>query len=186
MHRRCGVRGRGATVAHWEGRHADREAGGSGGAGGASSMQAGPNCGGCWQGTRAERTVNMELSFVTLDMSKLSCWSNASAACREGSSGSMGRGGGGVQSRGAGRGHARGAHVKHVVHGRDAGRVKAQRLVERLRILPSGKREHGKRGRHAEPQGWEGVGTAAAAQAACREGASCGGSLAGGTRGKRT
>eukprot|EP00964_Phaeocystis_antarctica_P128136 scaffold91858_cov53-Phaeocystis_antarctica.AAC.3 len=33
----------------------------------------------------------------------------------------------------------RGAHGKHVAHGRDAGRVEAQRLVERLRSLPSRK-----------------------------------------------
>jgi len=33
----------------------------------------------------------------------------------------------------------RGAHRKHVLHGRDAGGVEAQRLVERLRVLPSPK-----------------------------------------------
>ena len=33
----------------------------------------------------------------------------------------------------------RGAHTKHFLHGRDAGRVEAQRLVERLRFLPSRK-----------------------------------------------
>ena len=33
----------------------------------------------------------------------------------------------------------RGAHVEHAVHGRDAGRVEAQRLVERRRFLPSRK-----------------------------------------------
>ena len=33
----------------------------------------------------------------------------------------------------------RGAHVEHVVHGRDAGRDEAQRLVERRRGLPSRK-----------------------------------------------
>ena len=34
-----------------------------------------------------------------------------------------------------------GAHIKHVHHGGDAGRVEAQRLVERRRALPS--REEG-------------------------------------------
>eukprot|EP00964_Phaeocystis_antarctica_P043209 scaffold24764_cov60-Phaeocystis_antarctica.AAC.10 len=38
----------------------------------------------------------------------------------------------GVWAQGAG-----GAHVEHGVHGRDARRVEAQRLVERLRFLPS-------------------------------------------------
>eukprot|EP00964_Phaeocystis_antarctica_P031102 scaffold17599_cov43-Phaeocystis_antarctica.AAC.1 len=33
----------------------------------------------------------------------------------------------------------RGAHVEHVAHVRDAGRVEAQRLVERRRVLPSRK-----------------------------------------------
>eukprot|EP00964_Phaeocystis_antarctica_P013181 scaffold7220_cov45-Phaeocystis_antarctica.AAC.2 len=33
----------------------------------------------------------------------------------------------------------RGAHVEHVAHVRDAGRVEAQRLVERRRFLPSRK-----------------------------------------------
>eukprot|EP00964_Phaeocystis_antarctica_P009640 scaffold5248_cov49-Phaeocystis_antarctica.AAC.3 len=33
----------------------------------------------------------------------------------------------------------RGAHVEHAVHVRDAGRVEAQRLVERRRVLPSRK-----------------------------------------------
>jgi hypothetical protein len=36
-----------------------------------------------------------------------------------------------------GPGHTRGAHVEHAVHGRDAGGVKAQRLVEGRRLLPS-------------------------------------------------
>ena len=33
----------------------------------------------------------------------------------------------------------RGAHVEHVAHGRDLGRVEAERLVERRRFLPSRK-----------------------------------------------
>ena len=32
-----------------------------------------------------------------------------------------------------------GAHVEHVDHGCDAGRVEVERLVERRRVLPSGK-----------------------------------------------
>jgi len=35
----------------------------------------------------------------------------------------------------------RGAHLKHVVHGSDAGGVEAQRLVERIRVLPRVQRE---------------------------------------------
>eukprot|EP00964_Phaeocystis_antarctica_P130451 scaffold94312_cov54-Phaeocystis_antarctica.AAC.2 len=38
-----------------------------------------------------------------------------------------------------GLGHVRGAHVEHLLHGCDAGRVEAQRLVERRRVLPSRK-----------------------------------------------
>eukprot|EP00964_Phaeocystis_antarctica_P005231 scaffold2864_cov52-Phaeocystis_antarctica.AAC.2 len=33
----------------------------------------------------------------------------------------------------------RGAHPEHVAHVRDAGRVEAQRLIERRRVLPSRK-----------------------------------------------
>ena len=39
---------------------------------------------------------------------------------------------------GGGQG-TRGAHVEHGPHGRDLGRVEAERLVERLRVLPSRK-----------------------------------------------
>ncbi len=35
-----------------------------------------------------------------------------------------------------------GAHPKHLTHGCDAGRVEAQRLVERLRLLPSRKGDY--------------------------------------------
>ena len=38
-----------------------------------------------------------------------------------------------------------GAHVEHADHGRDAGRVEAERLVERKRVLPSRKGRSGKR-----------------------------------------
>jgi len=66
----------------------------------------------------------------------------------------------------AGRG-TRGAHGKHVDRVCDAGRVPAQRLVERRRLLPSRKGRHKQSGdRRAGRR--EGVG-AAAAQAGCRQ-----------------
>ena len=50
------------------------------------------------------------------------------------------------------------AHLKHVLHVSDAGRVDAQRFVERIRVLPSpkggmGSGRHAKR-RRAEACGW--------------------------------
>jgi hypothetical protein len=50
-------------------------------------------------------------------------------------------------------GHAQRAHREHVVHGRDAGGVEAQRLVEGRRALPS--RREGMRcgGERCEPGG---------------------------------
>ena len=39
---------------------------------------------------------------------------------------------------GGGQG-TRGAHHEHAAHGRDLGRVEAERLVERIRALPSQK-----------------------------------------------
>ena len=61
---RCGVRGRGATAvvqAAWTGRVRLKALGAR---------------------ARAERTENMPSMFVTLDVSKLSAWSNANAFCR--------------------------------------------------------------------------------------------------------
>ena len=136
-------------------------------------------------GARAERTENMYCMSVTLDVSQLSGWLNALAycrvqgeACREGG---MRAGLGGVAGRrqrrkqragevqtgdGGGRGTG-GAHLEHVEHVCDAGRVKAQRLVERTRTLPS-PRGSVQSGQHV---GWAGRGRgAAAAQAACRRG----------------
>ena len=106
------------------------------------------------QGTRAKCTLSMERMSVTRDVSKLSGWLNSSARCRvERRALDMGRGvdreagrsvgqqqrmrcaregSCGVLAQGTG-----GVHVKHGVHGRDAGRVEAQRLVERLCFLPS-------------------------------------------------
>eukprot|EP00964_Phaeocystis_antarctica_P019262 scaffold10639_cov62-Phaeocystis_antarctica.AAC.2 len=45
---------------------------------------------------------------------------------------------GGPDSRLGGQG-TRGAHVEHQAHVRDLGRVEAERLVERRRVLPSRK-----------------------------------------------
>ena len=96
---------------------------------------------------------------VTLEVSKLSGWLKAFAFCRvEGRACDAGgvevwsREAGGpvvwwrhdkrhvhrngpTQSLGAKGTHA--AHAEHVNHGRDAGGVEAQRLVEGLRVLPS-------------------------------------------------
>ena len=76
--------------------------------------------------------------YVTLDVSKLSGWLNADASCRVerrayDAERGMGREAGGCVCRGDG------AHVEHAVHVRDAGRVEVQRLVERVRVLPSRK-----------------------------------------------
>ena len=51
--------------------------------------------------------------------------------------GGSGMHGGKAQLKRLGGQGTRGAHVEHLVHARDAGRVKTQRLVERLRVLPS-------------------------------------------------
>jgi len=136
-------------------------------------------------GARAERTSNMRIMAVTLDVSKLSGWLNADACCRveresikerrQAGRDARGSGGGSGASRvqaedpsaeAAGRGKRR-AHIKHVAHVRDSGRVEAQRLVERRRALPSRKGKHKQSGdRRAGTR--EGVGKAAA-QAACRQ-----------------
>ena len=103
--------------------------------------------GGGGSGARAERTRNMPPMLVTLDVPKLSGWLNVDASCRVGRRALTMRGavragrregGGRAQATctgrtrlKAGRQGTRGAHVEHVVHVRDAGRVEAQRLVER-------------------------------------------------------
>jgi hypothetical protein len=51
----------------------------------------------------------------------------------------------------------RGAHVEHLVHVRDLGGVKAQRLIERHRVLPSRREGHAMRG-EARAGRREGVG----------------------------
>jgi hypothetical protein len=73
-------------------------------------------------------------------------------------------------TQGLGAKGTREAHVEHVAHGRDAGGVKAQRLVEGLRVLPS--RREGMRcgGRErCEPEGGRACGVVAARQEACTE-----------------
>ena len=61
----------------------------------------------------------------------------------------------------------RGAHIEHAAHVRDAGRVEAQRLVERRRFLPS--RKVGmRRGKRCGPGGVRALGVAAT-QSACAE-----------------
>jgi len=70
---------------------------------------------------------------------------------------------------GGGQG-TRGAHVEHAVHGRDLGGVKAQRLVEPLRALPSRREGHMHMLRCGASAGREAGGCGAvAAQAACTE-----------------
>jgi len=100
----------------------------------------------------------MDDILVTLDVLKLSGWLNANAVCRVErracDAGREGYGPGGVRALGGGDASGmhgkrptqgcggqgtRGAHVEHVSHVRDLGRVEAERLVERLRVLPSRK-----------------------------------------------
>ena len=56
----------------------------------------------------------------------------------------------------------RGAHVEHVPHVRDVGAVKAQRLVEGRRFLPSRRGGHAMRGERCEPGGERAWGVVAA------------------------
>jgi len=119
--------------------------------------------------------LNIKYMFVTLDVSKLIGWLKACALCRV-----EGRGrrcgarcapGGGTRegvgrrrrkrhARGrpdsglAGQG-TRGAHVEHGNHVRDLGGVKAQRLVEGVRVLPSRREGHAMWGevRAGRPEG---------------------------------
>jgi len=110
------------------------------------------------EGTRGERTENMRIMVVTLEVSKLSGWLKAAAACRvEGRAcdaewgevrarrregpgwwrHTRGMHGDRPDSRLGGHKGTRGAHAEHVNHVRDAGGVEAQRLVEGRRRLPS-------------------------------------------------
>ena len=91
-----------------------------------------------------------------------------------GPGGGRGRGAGAAQAARTGRAQlevggqgTRGAHPEHVLHVRDAGRVEAQRLVERRRLLPSRKesKEGIRCGVKCGPEA--GVRGTAAAQAVC-------------------
>ena len=119
---------------------------------------------------RAVRTSNMPYMAATLDVSQLSGWLNALASCRVKREKLRERGDMQArrrESRGAAAAltacredpiaeacwqGTRGAHEKHVLHACDAGRVEAQRLVERRRFLPSGKGSLG-RGATCRPGG---------------------------------
>ena len=63
----------------------------------------------------------------------------------------------------------RGAHVEHVAHGSDAGRVEAERLVERRRALPSRKEGRTMRGKVCVGREAGGRGPAAAHERHARE-----------------
>ena len=118
---------------------------------GAVLVQAASREGLGWRFAARARTSNIQAMLVTLDVSKLSGWLNFVAYCRvAGTAHEAGRGVGreakGLWARcwckphaGKGRLEVRGegTHPKHAVHVCDAGRVKAQRLVELLRALPS-------------------------------------------------
>jgi hypothetical protein len=126
------------------------------GGGGASGTHGEGPAQGLGARARAERTSNMRYMVVTLEVSKLSGWLKAYAACRVEREehaiwGEVRAGRRWVvarrkrvctrrrsDSRLGGQG-TRGAHEEHVAHGRDAGGVKAQRLVEGVRALPSQK-----------------------------------------------
>ena len=85
-HIRCGawcMRVKGRKLQGW--RRRDR------GAGNAQLQRGGPDCrlGGGQRGRGEERTWNMVYKVVTLDVSKLSGWSNADADCRESNGGDI-------------------------------------------------------------------------------------------------
>ena len=111
---------------------------------------------------RAKRTANILNMSVALDVSKNSGWLNDDASCRverrghtiggaRGAARETGvreataaqaacaRGGGGPSRVKAGGQSTCGAHQKHAGRGFDLGRVEGQRLVERIRLLPSRK-----------------------------------------------
>ena len=152
------------------------------GSGGASGMHGEGQTKGLGARARAGRTWNILCMSVTLDVSKLSGWLNFDADCQPKGGHAMrgevqGREAGGVgrwrrkrRARGrpdlrlGGQG-TRGAHHEHVVHVRDLGGVKAQRLVERRRALCRVKRVACDMERGARPGG--GGEGAVAAQAAC-------------------
>jgi hypothetical protein len=129
------------------------------GGGGASGTHGEGPAQGLGARARAERTSNMRYMVVTLEVSKLSGWLKAYAACRvereEHAIWGEVRAGrrwvvarrkrvctrGRSDSRLGGQG-TRGAHGEYAVHVRDLGGVKAQQLVEGVRALPSQKGGH--------------------------------------------
>eukprot|EP00964_Phaeocystis_antarctica_P100005 scaffold65736_cov48-Phaeocystis_antarctica.AAC.2 len=134
------------------GRGSDREVGGRRATAVHAARRGGLDCS-FGAGHGEERTANMAAMFVTLEVSKLSGWSNADTACGESKGGHTvrddvragrrravdDRGARSAQERARLQigGRARGgAHCEHAFHVRDAGGVKAQRLVERRRALP--------------------------------------------------
>ena len=76
-------------------------------------------------GQRTDRTWNIPLMSVTLDVSKLSSWLKAAAPCHVRRRGQMQAG----KPCGLEIGKRR-AHVKHVSHACDISCIKIQRLVE--------------------------------------------------------
>ena len=122
--------------------------------GGVSSGQGGSDYGGCWQGTRGAHLKHVlhgcdaggvEAQWLVESRRALPSREGSirrGATCgagrRQGVSGGGGASNvlGGPSSGGRWQG-TRGAHVKHAVHGCDAGGVEAQRLVKRRRVLPS-------------------------------------------------
>jgi hypothetical protein len=126
------------------------------GGGGASGTHGEGPAQGLGARARAERTSNMRYMVVTLEVSKLSGWLKAYAACRVEREehaiwGEVRAGRRWVvarrkrvcarrrsDSRLGGQG-TRGAHGEHALHVRDLGGVKAHRLAEGRRALPSQK-----------------------------------------------
>ena len=83
---------------------------------------------------RAERTLNMDCMFVTLEVSKLSGWLNADAYCRV-KKGSIGRGV--TCGSGGGKAWSSGGGASSVLEGpkRDGGRARAER-TENMYPMP--------------------------------------------------
>ena len=154
--------------------------------GGASGMHGGrPNSRLLGVRARAERTLNICFMLVTLEVSRLSGWLKAAASCQvEGrgtcdagrgarrEAGERARGGSvGMHARGLPQGlgakGTRGAHVEHEAHGRDAGGVEAQWLVEGRRALPSQREGHAIQGGEVRAGRWEDLGCGGGTQEAC-------------------
>jgi hypothetical protein len=134
---------------------------------------------------RVERTLNIWNMVVTLEVSKLSGWLNADVPFRVEGRGTCeagrvagreagGRGAAAAQAASTGRARLRawrlqgkrGAHPEYSVHVRDLGGVKAQRLVEGARELPSRRERHAMWG-EVRAGRREGLGRRRGAKAAC-------------------